>query len=124
MIIVYRAQPLMELTVDIGRVLATDKELIFDLKVQAENWNWWTIHVADADISVFAFSQIVPSFATNELNTTHTRGVDPAEYLGGLIHFDEPLSIPSNVFNKGRTEAISQIRIKSPGADASGNERW
>jgi hypothetical protein len=60
-VIVYRAQALTDLTVDIGRVLATDKELIFDLKVQAENWNWWTIHIADADISVFAFSQIVPS---------------------------------------------------------------
>jgi hypothetical protein len=116
----------MEINVDIGRVLATDKELIFDLKVEAENWNWWTIHVADADISVFAYSQIVPSFSANVNSSSsgHTRGVDPAEYLGNLIHFDEPLSIPSSLFNKGRIEAISQIRIKSPGADASGNERW
>ncbi|CAO3630694.1 unnamed protein product [Mucor hiemalis] len=126
-----RAQPLVELTVDMGRVLATDKELIFDLKVQAENYNWWTVHVAEADISVFAFSQIVPSYvAVNDMNTTivnsttHTRGVDPAEYLGNLLHFDEPLSIPSSLFNYGPIEAISQIRIKSPGADASGNERW
>lgn len=55
---------------DIGRVLATDKELIFDLKVQAENWNWWTIHIADADISVFAFSQIVPSEIIVVTNTS------------------------------------------------------
>jgi hypothetical protein len=127
MIIVYRAKPLIELTVDMGRVLATDKELIFDLKVQAENWNWWTIHVADADISVFAFSQIVPSTTittNNNVNMTNTRGVDPAEYLGGLVHFDEPLSIKSSIFNQGLIETISQIRIKSPGADTSGNERW
>lgn len=135
-IIVYKAQPLVELTVDMGRVLATDKELIFDLKVQAENYNWWTVHVADADISVFAFSQIVPSSYLTAANgadvnittvvnsTTHTRGVDPAEYLGNLLHFDEPLSLPSSLFNYGPIEAISQIRIKSPGADASGNERW
>jgi hypothetical protein len=126
LVIIHKAEPLIELTVDIGRVLATDKELIFDLKVQAENWNWWTIHVADADISVFAFSQIVPSIiiTNNAANVTHVKGVDPAEYLGGLVHFDEPLSIQSSLFNKGPTEAISQIRIKSPGADTSGNERW
>ncbi|CEG75648.1 hypothetical protein RMATCC62417_10657 [Rhizopus microsporus] len=113
-IIVYNAKPLMDLNIEIGRVLATDKELIFDLKVTAENWNWWVIHIADADISVFAFSDIVP---------LDIQRVDPAEYLGSLTHFDEPLSIPSSL-HKRKQEAISQIRIKSPGADASGNERW
>ncbi|KAF1802525.1 hypothetical protein FB192DRAFT_1378493 [Mucor lusitanicus] len=127
LMIVYKAQPLMELSVDMGRVLATDKELIFDLKVRADNWNWWTIHVADADISVFAFSQIVPSSSiiVTDMNSSTIRGVDPAEYLGGLTHFDEPLSIPSNRFHSDTTlEAVSQIRIKSPGADTAGNERW
>lgn len=126
MIIIHKAEPLVDLTVDIGRVLATDKELIFDLKVKAKNRNWWTIHVADADISVFAFSQIVPSImiANSDRNVTHIKGVDPAEYLGSLVHFDEPLSIQSSLFNEIPTEAISQIRIKSPGADTSGNERW
>ncbi|GAA5795120.1 hypothetical protein HPULCUR_000472 [Helicostylum pulchrum] len=119
------SQPLTALTVDIGRVLATDKELIFDLKVQAENWNWWTVRVTDADISIFAFSQIVPtSISNNTTNATDIEGVGPAEYLGTLVHLDEPLSIRSNVFDKSSKEAISQIRIKSPGADISGNERW
>lgn len=126
MIVIHKAEPLVELTVDIGRVLATDKELIFDLKVQAKNRNWWTIHVADADISIFAFSQIVPSviMTNNPADVPHVEGVDPAEYLGSLVHFDEPLSIQSSLFNEAPTEAISQIRIKSPGADTSGNERW
>ncbi|CEP18963.1 hypothetical protein [Parasitella parasitica] len=127
LVVVYRAQPLMELSVDMGRILATDKELIFDLKVKADNWNWWSVHVAEADISVFAFSQIVPSsnIIVSDKGAGSVRGVDPAEYLGGLTYFDEPLSIPSNRFNHDRPlEAISQIRIKSPGADASGNERW
>lgn len=127
LMVVYKAQPLMELSVDVGRVLATDKELIFDLKVKADNWNWWTVHVADADISVFAFSQIVPSsnIIITDMNSSTIRGVDPAEYLGGLTHFDEPLSIPSNRFHSDSSlEAISQIRIKSPGADTAGNERW
>jgi hypothetical protein len=96
-----------------GRVLSSDKELIFDLHVRAANKNAWTIHVADADMSIFAFSQKVASSPVLE-------GADPAEYLGGFYHFDEPLSFP----HTNTTDAVSQIRIKSPGADKSGNERW
>ncbi|KAF7728662.1 hypothetical protein EC973_005699 [Apophysomyces ossiformis] len=119
----YHTKPLTEIKLQMGRVLASDKELIFDLHVNAYNWNWWTVHVADADISVFAFSQVVP---LNDLDsfTPVMRGVDPAEYLGSFYHFDESLSYPSSHLTKLPTDAISQIRIKSPGADASGNERW
>lgn len=59
-VLAYRAKPLTDIKVSMGRVLASDKELIFDLHVKANNWNWWTVHVADADISLFAFSQVVP----------------------------------------------------------------
>ncbi|KAI9269861.1 hypothetical protein BY458DRAFT_475299 [Sporodiniella umbellata] len=111
----YNVAPLDNLTIEVGRVLATDKELIFDLKVRAENWNWWVVHIADVDISVFAFSDIVP---------LRSQGVDPAEYLGSLTRFDEPLAIPSSVRQPALKEVVSQIRIKSPGADTSGNERW
>ncbi|KAI8884948.1 hypothetical protein K501DRAFT_181045 [Backusella circina FSU 941] len=113
--VVYLAKPLTELTVDMGRVLSSDKELIFDLHISAINSNFWSVHVADADISVFAFSQVVPM----SLNR-----VDPAEYLGGFYRFDEPLSFPSSFYSHDKVTAISQIRIKSPGADKSGNERW
>ena len=126
-IILYKAQPLIELQVDVDRILATDKELIFDLKVQAQNWNWWTIHVEDADISIFAFSQIVPTVMDHANSPPITQGVDPAEYLGHLVHFDEPLSIPSSRFNHPPLQAITQVRIRSPGTagtDTSGNERW
>ncbi|KAI7868128.1 hypothetical protein BDF14DRAFT_1796637 [Spinellus fusiger] len=128
----YHAQPLENIQVSMGRVLASDKELMFDLHVKAKNWNWWTVHVAEADISVFAFSRLVPHF----INTTSTQqealtpeevseqGVDPAEYLGSCYRFDEPLCFSSDQFKSVSTEAISQVRIKSPGADKSGNERW
>lgn len=59
-LVLYRAKPLVDIGVEMGRVLASDKELIFDLRVKANNWNWWTVRVADADISMFAFSQVVP----------------------------------------------------------------
>lgn len=113
--LLYVAKPLQAVRVDMGRVLSSDKELIFDLHVHAVNTNAWTLHVADADMSVFAFSS----------HHTILEGSDPAEYLGGFYHFDEPLSFPSSFYSKNKSVvAISQIRIKSPGADQSGNERW
>lgn len=118
--ITYLAKPLEEVNVEISRVLSSDKELIFDLHINAINLNIWTVHVAEADISVFAFSQVVPMNSLPPI----ARGVDPAEYLGGFYHFDEPLSFPSSLISKNPVTAISQIRIKSPGADKSGNERW
>lgn len=118
LLITYLAKPLKDLNVEMGRVLSSDKELIFDLHLKAINTNLWPIHVADADISVFAFSQVVP------MNNEESKGVDPAEYLGGFYHFDEPLLFRSSFYSREPVKAISQIRIKSPGADKSGNERW
>jgi hypothetical protein len=120
LLVTYLAKPLKDLNVEMGRVLSSDKELIFDLHINAINSNFWTVHVAEADISVFAFSQVVPS----STNLVDARGVDPAEYLGGFYHFDEPLSFSSSFYDNEAVTAISQIRIKSPGADKAGNERW
>lgn len=50
--------------------------------------------------------------------------MDPAEYLGSFYRFDEPLAFPPAMLSREQVEASSQIRIKSPGADKSGNERW
>ncbi|KAI7903150.1 uncharacterized protein BX663DRAFT_507629 [Cokeromyces recurvatus] len=121
----YFAKPLYDIHVEMGRVLSSDKELIFDLHVNAMNDNIWTVYIADADISVFAFSQVVP-LSSSRFNDNRIGVADPAEYLGSFYHFDEPLSFPSTFFFSKRPpeDAISQIRIKSPGADKSGNERW
>ncbi|KAF7723968.1 hypothetical protein EC973_001484 [Apophysomyces ossiformis] len=115
----YVAQPLRDVSVQIDRVLASDKELIFDLRVQATNPNLWTVSTMDADISLFAFSQIVPPLRSS------IDAANPAEYLGSIYHFDEPLSFSSGVFSKSNDQvAISQIRLRAPGADQRGNERW
>ena len=120
----YRATPLTDMSIELGRVLASDKELIFDLHVKANNWNWWTVHIADADIGVFAFSQIVP-LAMMDSSSNLTATADPVpEYLGSFYHFDEPLSFPSTFITNGPAKAISQIRIRNPGADKAGSERW
>ena len=121
--IIYRAKPLVDISVEMGRVLTSDKELIFDLRVTASNLNWWTMHVANADISMFAFSQVVP-MQINATASEGAHGVDPAEYLGSCHHFDEPLSFRANLFSTQAETAITQVRIMSPGADKSGNERW
>lgn len=125
LVTVYRATPLTDMSVELGRVLASDKELIFDLQVHANNWNWWTVRIAQSDIAVFAFSSLVPLGTTTiNNNTTTTITADPAEYLGSFYHFDEPLSFPPTFMTGNPSTAISQIRIKSPGADKSGAERW
>ncbi|KAI8332040.1 hypothetical protein BC941DRAFT_134910 [Chlamydoabsidia padenii] len=115
---VYRAEPLTDLTASMGHSLASDKELIFNLRVQANNWNWWTVRIQEADLSIFAFSDLLP------LNMTY--GVDPAEYLGACQEFDQPLSFTSSVLlpQHERATTSTQIKIKSPGADSSGNQRW
>ncbi|KAI8343203.1 hypothetical protein BC941DRAFT_410697 [Chlamydoabsidia padenii] len=123
MLIYGEAKPLEQLTIRMGRVLASDKELIFDLQVTAYNPNPWTVHVDDADISVFAFSRIVP-LSLDTMNHTQSLGADPAEYLGSFYHFDEPLAFSSSFLSSQPSQAISQIRIKSPGDDQGGNGRW
>ncbi|KAI9300577.1 hypothetical protein BJ944DRAFT_272836 [Cunninghamella echinulata] len=145
----YRAVPLKNISSTMGNVLASDKELIFDLMLKANNWNWWTIRIQQADLSVFAFSQLVPlqqqlnnnnndmiTTMTKEVNKTkkddknHTTIMTPAELLGNCQYFDQPLSFMSSGFFNGENEkkqlvnASTQIRIKSPGLDASGNQRW
>lgn len=115
---VYRATPLTNLSINMGRVLASDKELIFDLHAYASNWNWWTVRIPEADISVFAFTQ--PLSLDDNGTTIH----DPAEFLGSVNRFDEPLAFYPSLLIDGPSSAITQIRIKSPGADKSGNENW
>ncbi|CAO3615969.1 unnamed protein product [Cunninghamella blakesleeana] len=131
LLIIGGAKPLQDVSISMGRVLASDKELIFDLHVKAYNPNGWTVHINDADISVFAFSHIVPTLAydstplaNSQLNETKILGADPAEYLGSISHFDEPLAIYSSLLSSQPSTAVSQIRIKSPGDDKGGNERW
>lgn len=56
----WTASPLGNVKIKMGRVLATDKELIFDLHIHAVNYNWWTLHISSAELGVFASSKLVP----------------------------------------------------------------
>ncbi|KAG1450431.1 hypothetical protein G6F56_008352 [Rhizopus delemar] len=96
LLVLYTAKPLRDLEVTIGRVLAKDKELIFDFKISADNQNSWEIRIKDVNVSVFAF-----------INRD-----DPAEYLCKARL--KPLMIPPN-----HSKAIvSQVCIRSP------NKQW
>lgn len=106
-----------------------------------------------ADISIFASSHFVPldlqqTNATNNINGMEiTYGkcdevvepnkqitllpeqvADPAEFLGSIYHFDEPLVFqPAGLFEPKISISTSQVQIKQPGNtddDNSGNERW
>ncbi|CAO3651462.1 unnamed protein product [Cunninghamella blakesleeana] len=151
-IVGFRAVPLKNVSTTMGNVLASDKELIFDLMLKANNWNWWTIRIQQADLSIFAFSQLVPlqeqqlnenGFSVDEKNKTiliknnskkdnnkKDTIMTPAELLGNCQYFDQPLALTSSGFLNGENEkdrlvnASTQIRIKSPGLDISGNQRW
>ncbi|KAH8548296.1 hypothetical protein BGW37DRAFT_507410 [Umbelopsis sp. PMI_123] len=125
------ASPLDEIQVaSIGNVLSTQKELIFDLNVRANNHNWWPVKMVHADISIFASSHYVPLGLqqTNATEIINAQVADPAEFLGSIYHFDEPLVFqPAGLFEPKTTTTTSQVQIKQPGSsedDNSGNERW
>ncbi|CAO3684881.1 unnamed protein product [Umbelopsis vinacea] len=137
MLLLVVASPLSDIQVSsIGNVLSTQKELIFDLHVRASNRNWWVIKMVHADISIFASSHFVPldlqvdqSNATQFINDGFLeQAADPAEFLGTIYEFDEPLVFqPAGLFEPRSTTSVSQIQIKQPGSsedDNSGNERW
>jgi hypothetical protein len=56
------------------------------------------------------------------------QAADPAEFLGSIYQFDEPLQFqPAGLFEPQVTTSVSQVQIKQPGNtddDNSGNERW
>ena len=71
----WTASPLSNVKIKMGRVLATDKELIFDLHIHAVNYNWWTLHISSAELGVFASSKLVPEGYLLANNYTHGKDV-------------------------------------------------
>lgn len=67
---------------------------------------------------------------TNKILPASSLGqaADPAEFLGSIYHFDEPLLFqPAGLFESQITTSVSQVQIKQPGHTDdgdSGNERW
>lgn len=78
-LILSRVRPLTDIYADMSRVLASDKELMFDLHVKARNPNWWTVQIDEADISVFAFSQLVLPPTSNDTVTEGKFETKPQE---------------------------------------------
>ncbi|OZJ05234.1 hypothetical protein BZG36_02313 [Bifiguratus adelaidae] len=145
--------PLGSLSIaEVSNVLATQKELLFDVQVRARNRGWWGVVVHDTELGIFvvpainkddlgeeaAESQISAVAKYREIRqqrrqgtvTSHTQSTPAVEFLGTVYHFDEPLTFPSAPFSKGGrlTAATSQVRLKEPGytedGDKEGNEKW
>ncbi|KAI8073215.1 hypothetical protein BC940DRAFT_290816 [Gongronella butleri] len=119
--IIGSAKPLRDVTTRMDHVLASDKELILDFQVVAYNPNGWSVRIASTDISIFAFRL---NQTTLNAHQRPPAGVEPAEFVGSFDHFDEPLVLSSSLLSGLVSSATSQIRIKSPGDDQGGNQRW
>ncbi|RUP50685.1 hypothetical protein BC936DRAFT_138133 [Jimgerdemannia flammicorona] len=129
------SRPLTDVGVTaISNVLAAQGELIFDIHVRARNWNIWGVHITEANLEIFASSQNVLAEVPGGRDSTlsaedvQKQGPGPAELLGTVYHFDEPLVFRSGILPNGFvSQSISQIRVKNPGqsyGDIGGNERW
>ncbi|KAI7880272.1 uncharacterized protein EV154DRAFT_524046 [Mucor mucedo] len=116
----------------ISNVLATQKQLIFDIHVRAKNSNNWNIQMSHSAFSVFAASHYVPISVVMG-NETETRDITTSantrqEYIGTVNRLVDPLTFKSAFYFRSKTSnSTSQIQIKNPGetgGDMTGNERW
>ncbi|KAG2193907.1 hypothetical protein INT47_004155, partial [Mucor saturninus] len=110
----------------ISNVLATQKQLIFDIHVRAKNSNNWNIQMSHSAFSVFAASHYVPISVVMG-NETETRDIT-TKYIGTVNRLVDPLTFKSAFYFRSKTSnSTSQIQIKNPGetgGDMTGNERW
>ncbi|KAI8369536.1 uncharacterized protein BYT42DRAFT_584795 [Radiomyces spectabilis] len=134
LILIVMANPLTDIEIlNISNVLATEKELIFNLQIRARNSNWWAINISQGSLSIFASSHYVPTYCavssySDPLAPLNPHGADPAEFLGTIYELEEPLVFTAaGLFNSVTSTRSCQIQLKAPGTinnDRSGNERW
>ncbi|CAG8619984.1 11431_t:CDS:2 [Paraglomus brasilianum] len=114
--------------IDITNVLAADKELMFDMDVQARNFDLWDIEIVDADLDIFAIPTN-PADLERTKNSTELSpsSIIPNEYLGRVLYLDEKLVFTGGTHRKGIVStASSQVRLKNPGgrSDKDAQNRW
>uniref|UniRef100_A0A1D1Y9Q1 Vacuolar segregation protein 7 n=1 Tax=Anthurium amnicola TaxID=1678845 RepID=A0A1D1Y9Q1_9ARAE len=125
-------RPLRDVNIiDITNVLTTDKELMFDMNIQARNFDLWDIEIVDADLDIFAIPTNVgkPADLEGTKNSTElsSSSIIPNEYLGRVLYLDETLVFTGGTHRKGIVSmASSQVRLKNPGgrSDKDAQNRW
>ena len=139
---------------EIANVLASDQEIIFDMKVHAMNPNLVAIQVTDLNILIHAKSKYV---GTSKYWRDHSQlpdgalrlsdyisndpgyepkdgvdeGTDPIDdphvmLLGSIFHFDAPLTFEASPFKREYSSSIGEVRLNKPGnsSEAGGSDRW
>lgn len=135
-------QPLSEVkVVAIKNVLASEQEIIFDMKVEARNRNIVAVTVDTADILVFAKSKYA---GTDSEWWQHPRGdalstredvedpisgdptTNPNLEIGQVYELKSPLTFEGSPFHHLHSTSVGQVRISHPGnhTTPAGSERW
>ena len=131
-------------------VLASEQDIIFDMKVQARNPNIVAISVEMADIVIFAKSKYAgtdsewwsrPSMPDSHMRRPIARrqeydppdppmdddpNANPNLEIGHIYELNSPLTFEGSPFHRSRSDSTGQIRVDHPGNHTipSGSERW
>lgn len=139
-------QPLSEVKVlALKNVLASEQDIIFDMKVEARNPNVVGVSIDQTDLVIFAKSKYAGT-DSQWWNRPQLRNVmrwvvrrsesdpyddeDPPTYpnleIGRVLELDSPLTFDGSPFHHARSTSIGQIRIVHPGNHTipAGSERW
>lgn len=126
--------------VGLKNVLASEQDIIFDLKVQARNPNLVVVTIDQADLVIFAKSkwagtdsewwQRPSSILRRALRIRQDEESgepnSPNLDIGHIVQFDSPLTFEGSPFHGESSYSLGQIRINKPGnmTEPSGSERW
>lgn len=132
--------------VGLKNVLASEQDIIFDLKVQARNPNLVVVTIDQADLVIFAKSKYAgtdsewwrrPSsssllrralripFSSSSSDSDDLPN-SPNLEIGHISDFDSPLTFEGSPFHGETAYSLGQIRIQRPGnlTEPKGSERW
>jgi hypothetical protein len=128
-------------------ILASEQDVIFDVKVAAKNPNVAAVTIDTTDLVIFAKSKYAGTDAewwarpqadsqlrravrrTSELLEPDPEGKPPKGpnlEIGHVYHLYSPLSFEGSPFKHTRSESTGQIRISHPGnhTTPAGSRRW
>lgn len=140
-------QPLTDVKIlALKDILASEQDVIFDMKVAAKNPNVAPVTIDTTDLVIFAKSQYAGTDAEwwqrpqtgNQLRRAVRRdndGFDPPDAgpgnnpnleIGHVYQLDSPLIFEGSPFKHTRSESTGQIRISHPGNHTipAGSRRW
>ncbi|KAJ1965282.1 Vacuolar inheritance and morphology protein [Dipsacomyces acuminosporus] len=103
--------------IKVSNILATEKELLFILHIQANNPNIREVLVERAEIGVFAAAAVSNSTAAGLSGLHATNETEPAILLGNVYELSDPMRFAPGSFRHPAMDIkTTQISIHHPGA--------